>query len=316
MKGGAWKHQRTYVLSWIDSVIQVWDIYTSIAMASKNPESFEFQQEMEDDIGEAMEELNMPMPNIQELLDVAEEAELKAEPLGLDEDQVEEKGKQKSKKKKMRKHDTKGKGKDVDTTPTMTNLPLKVHNDESNEDTDEEQDLDELLHDVADTPTLTSKGFDKTAPRTFTSKEGKLEVHDESDIEEEADYEESFASQREAAQIREDMEGLSTKIKGMEETIKALLREREGLPSHLASIREDVNSQLTLMLDKLNASLESDLSSSNVQAAISSVRGVQEDTADRLNAAASYASGEPRMSSPLTDPKANLKGKRRFKAVK
>jgi hypothetical protein len=174
-------------------------------------------------------------------------------------------------------------------------------------------ELDELIEDQK-TPTL-GQGVFSSPSDERKGKKPVLELVSEKD-EENVDYAESFASQREAAQLREELEVVTQKMQSLEELVKGLLKEREAIPSHLDNIKSDVNRQLTLMLDKLQGLAESDLPKSSVTAATTTLEAVKEEASDKLQAASSYASAPPKATSPLATPGANLRGKRRFKPIK
>lgn len=178
---------------------------------------------------------------------------------------------------------------------------------------DETAELDELIEDQK-TPTLKQGVFSSPSDKG-KMKKPMLEFVSEKD-EETVDYAESFASQREAAQLREELEAVTQKMQSLEDLVKGLLKEREAIPGHLDNIKSDVNRQLTLMLDKLQGLAESDLPRSSVTAAATTLEAVREETSDKLQAASSYAAAPPKATSPLATPGANLRGKRRFRPVK
>jgi hypothetical protein len=182
---------------------------------------------------------------------------------------------------------------------------------DARDDTNEE--LEELIEDQR-TPTL-GQGVFSSPSDERKGKKPILEFVSEKD-EENVDYAESFASQREAAQLREELEIVTQKMQSLEELVKGLLKEREAIPSHLDNIKSDVNRQLTLMLDKLQGLAESDLPRSSVTAATTTLEAVKVEASDQLQAASSYASAPPKATSPLATPGANLRGKRRFKPIK
>lgn len=175
-------------------------------------------------------------------------------------------------------------------------------------ETKDVEDLDDLLNER--TPVLPSSEL-------FEDPEMKTPVLGQKDKQEkEENYAESFASQRETSQLREEIEVMSEEMKSLKSTIASLLKEREAIPGHLSTIREDINQQMTLMLSKLHSALESDVSSANVKAASAAVSEAKERSADRLFAAEDYAKDKPRENSPLASKGAELKGKRRFRPVK
>lgn len=174
---------------------------------------------------------------------------------------------------------------------------------------DDDEELEDLLNEEA-TPVQPSQEF------STLSKERPEEVDITSPGPKEADYAESFASQRETSQLREELEMMSDEMKELKATIAGVLKEREALPHHLTSIREDINRQMTLMLEKLHFTTESQIASSNVNAVTTALNTVKEESSERLAAAADYATDKPRVTSPLANPGAELKGKRRFRPVK
>lgn len=184
--------------------------------------------------------------------------------------------------------------------------------DQAEEDTTGGEDLDRLISQT--TPVLKQEDKFVTPPQHISANREIIE--EEGQHEEEDAYEESFASQRETAQLREEFETMSGEIASLKSTINALLKEREALPGHLTSIREDINRQMTTMLDKLHSALESDLLSQNVQAATTAITEIQSASVDKLKAAADYASDRPREGSPIATKGAKLEGKRRFRPVK
>lgn len=198
------------------------------------------------------------------------------------------------------------------------NLTRKEWADDENESDDDNVDndaaeevLDELLEES--TPVLTQKETFTTPPQKLPP---KVTHRDEEEREQVGDYAESFASQRETAQLREEIEVMSTRFASLESTVSALLKEREALPGHLTTIREDINRQLTTVLERLNAALESDVPSTNVRAASTAILNLQQQSTEKLSAAADYATDRPREGSPIATRGAKLEGKRRFRPVK
>lgn len=127
---------------------------------------------------------------------------------------------------------------------------------------------------------------------------------------------ESFTSQRETAEIRNDIEILGKKLTVVERSLEALLKEREALPEHFKKIQESMNKQLTLMADKINYVLENNAKSEVATVVKETVEAVRTDANENLSAMRSLALAAPSTSSPLAKPGASLAGKRRFKPVK
>lgn len=130
-----------------------------------------------------------------------------------------------------------------------------------------------------------------------------------------SDYQESFASQRETSEMRSELEGISARMANLEATLEIVLSERSTLPKHISTIREDMNQQLTLMMDKLNTTIESGISSSAAQNASEAVVNAADEVSDQFHSLESHATGPPRAKSVLTNPQAKLSGRRRFKPV-
>lgn len=174
---------------------------------------------------------------------------------------------------------------------------------------DDDDELEGLLNEEK-TPVQMSKEFEP--PKS----QRPPEVDVSSPNPDEADYAESFASQRETSQLREELEMMSEEMRDLKATIAGVIKEREALPQHLTSIREDINRQMTLMLEKLHFSTENQAESVNVHAISAALNTVKEESTERLAAAADYATDRPRVNSPLANPGSDLKGKRRFRPVK
>lgn len=129
-------------------------------------------------------------------------------------------------------------------------------------------------------------------------------------------YVESFASQQETSELREQMEDLQAKIKGMEETITALLAERKAIPVHVDKVKEELNRALTVMNGKLQASLEANLQPMAIQGAITTLTAASDAASDVLTATSSFARAPPSAANPLSDSSSRLKGRRAYKAVR
>lgn len=130
-----------------------------------------------------------------------------------------------------------------------------------------------------------------------------------------SDYQESFASQRETSEMRSELESISARMSNLEATLEIVLSERSTLPKHIATIREDMNKQLTLMMDKLNTTIESGITSSAAQNASEAIVNAADEVGDQLHGLESHATAPPRSKSVLTNPHAKLSGRRRFKPV-
>jgi ribosomal protein S15P/S13E len=281
MKGGAWKNERTYVYKWLTSILKIGIVGAVSLGDSMNPESYQAGQIEEDELATYIEEKSLEFPTIGQMVRVVDKVE-------KDRRQVGDK--------------------------TIEVMKGELERRSKGEMTDEELDLLMKEEEQTDIPLDAQSGL--AFRGIVRMSKGKQVAVDEEDEEAREEYPESFASQHETAQLREDFEGLSEKMGKLEEQVLALLKERESIPIHLDTIKEDVNRQLTLMMDKLTSGLEADLTPSSLQAAITSVQELKHDTVERLSAAKSYASAPPKSSSPLATTGVDLKGKRRFKPIK
>jgi len=139
---------------------------------------------------------------------------------------------------------------------------------------------------------------------------------EEADTKDEGEYADSYASQQETAQLREDFEGISKKFSSLETKFDLVMKERQNLPSVLNDMRADMNLQLTRFSDKLYQVLESQASKKEVSTVLASIDEVRIENDEQFRTAASYLSSDPKESSPLTIRGATLKGKGKFKAIK
>jgi hypothetical protein len=183
---------------------------------------------------------------------------------------------------------------------------------------------DKELEDADKTPVLTKRAalsdHQKELLKKFKGKEPVSEdvkpVIEDKGEDDEEDYAESFATQHETAELREDFEKLSLKFTSLEDKMKLLIRERENLPVILNDMRADLNSQLTAFSERMYAALEANALNPAVQAALSTVENIRADQADQLRVASSYLASDPKAGSPLVVPGSSLKGKGKFKPMK
>jgi hypothetical protein len=183
---------------------------------------------------------------------------------------------------------------------------------------------DEKLDDNDKTPVLTKRtalsGHQKELLKKFKGKDPVVEdvkpIVEDQEQENEGDYAESFATQHETAELREDFEKLSLKFNSLEEKMKLMIKERENLPTILNDMRADLNQQLTTFSDRMYAALEANSLNPAVQAALSTVENIRAEQSDQLRVASSYLASDPKAGSPLVIPGASLKGKGKFKPVK
>jgi len=130
------------------------------------------------------------------------------------------------------------------------------------------------------------------------------------------EYQESFASQQETAQLREELESMGEKYKGLEEQVSLMMKERDNLPEALNQIRADLNKELTAFSDKLYTLLEDQAPRQEVKTAISQVEDIRAEHSDQLRTAVGYLKQAPKKESPLVTRGVSLKGKGKFKPIK
>jgi uncharacterized protein YoxC len=153
------------------------------------------------------------------------------------------------------------------------------------------------------------KKIEIEAPDDSTPTPGNLE---EATAEDDNSYPMSFASQGETGQIREEIEVLTNRLSSMEKTIASLIAEREALPAHLNAIKQDINKNSTIMLEKIYALAESNTAPLNTSSVAAELSESMTQAQDKVSAAASFASAPPNKKSPIADPRSSLAGKRRF----
>lgn len=179
----------------------------------------------------------------------------------------------------------------------------------SEDDGTNNDDLDKMIHEVSPTTP-------KLPPHMVHSPHSKDRKQSSTKpVVQSSDYQESFASQRETSEMRSELEGMSARLSNLEQVLETILAERSTLPKHISTIREDLNSQLTLMMDKLNSSIEAGVTSAAAQDASQAVVSASDEIGDQFHALESHATAPPRARSILTNPQAKLSGRRRFKPV-
>jgi len=176
------------------------------------------------------------------------------------------------------------------------------------EDLVSDENLDDLIKEAS--PTTPRVPQHMTYPPKPTERRSSVKA-----VATSSDYQESFASQRETSEMRSELEGISARMSNLEATLEIVLSERSTLPKHIATIREDLNQQLTLMMDKLNTTIESGITSSAAQSASEAIVNAADEVGDQFHSLESHATGPPRAKSILTNPQAKLSGRRRFKPV-
>lgn len=186
---------------------------------------------------------------------------------------------------------------------------IKLPDDQLTSDVpaDQEEELDHLLEQERTEALRTPVDNSKPDVPTAVS---------DGDVVDEDDYEESYASQQETAQLREDFDTITEKFNALETQFSLVMKERQNLPEVINNIRADLNTQLSSFSDKLYSILESQASKKDIQTALATIEEVRTEHSDQFRAASSYLSSEPKASSPLVNRGVSLKGKGKFKPVK
>lgn len=146
--------------------------------------------------------------------------------------------------------------------------------------------------------------------------EASREHISDNDQNDDDDYEESFASQKETSQLREDFDFITSKFTDLETKFDLVMKERQNLPDVINNIRADLNTQLSSFSEKLYSILESQASKKDIQTALATIEEVRSEHSDQLKSASGYLASEPKASSPLVSRGISLKGKGKFKPVK
>jgi hypothetical protein len=79
------------------------------------------------------------------------------------------------------------------------------------------------------------------------------------------EYQESFTSQQETAELREEVSSLASRLVNLEAILEGLVQERKHLPEHLARLTSGINAQFTIMNDRLSAAIESGIAPESAQ---------------------------------------------------
>lgn len=236
------------------------------------------------------------LPSMKELSTLADKAEK-----GLTEEDV--KLFQAEKEKEDWAHETDTEGNETETQD--------VHSSENmNEDADDDS-IEEMVNEMT-TPVQTSfalKGKEPMRP-SFKAKDRKPSSADNET------YQESFTSQQESAEMRHQIESLDTRLMNMETMFEALLTERKGLPKHLDGYREEMNKQLTIMMDRINTALERDIPSTSLEQAKGDVQTMTGETDHVFNQLTTDAENAPAKDSATSSAAPITKARRRVRLIK
>lgn len=130
------------------------------------------------------------------------------------------------------------------------------------------------------------------------------------------DYQESFTSQQETAEIRGEMQSLDNRLMNIEAIVNSVVAERDGMQQHLDRLKEDVNKQFTVLMDRLHTALEKDINPTVLQQSRSDVEVLSGDTHKVLHQLSSDLGQAPSSSSPTSGRAPIATSRRRIKIIK
>jgi hypothetical protein len=116
-------------------------------------------------------------------------------------------------------------------------------------------------------------------------------------------YAESFASQREVSSLRAELDQTNKSIAELKEQVKLMEKERSQLPHHLSVIKGDLNRDITLVLDRLQAITESAVERPTLNAASTMMEGIRSEITGSLEDVAANLMAPPTRDSPLIAPR-------------
>jgi hypothetical protein len=201
--------------------------------------------------------------------------------------------------------------KDAEAIERVLKEPERKTGRPKSDDTDElERELRALGHGSPAIPPR-PKGKGKNKPHFSHAQPLTLGPERLGDI----DYQESFASQQETAEMREELNGLASRMSHIETILEGLLNERQQLPVHLEQFNIDMTRQLTLMNEKLSSAVEKGLSTTVAQQTAEQITMVASNAHNVLDTIQGDLTADPSPVSRVSQ-KAPIKGgKKRVKLV-
>lgn len=200
---------------------------------------------------------------------------------------------------------------DTDAEDAENDTPEASNAENAVVETDEE-DIEDMVNSMT-TPvqaTFTKKDEPKPSRPSFKTKDRKPSSADNET------YQESFTSQQESAEMRHQIESLDTRLMNMETMFEALLAERKGLPRHLDGYREEMNKQLTIMMDRINTALERDIPSTTLEQTKGDVQTMSGETDYVLCQLTTDAENMPATDSATSSAAPITKSRRRVRLIK
>lgn len=255
-----------------------------------------FDEDLEEAMSEDLRNRSESLPSMKELSALAVKAEQ-----GMTEEDV------KSFQAKKEKEEW---AQETDTEENSEKAPDATDTEDAIAGTDDEN-IEDMVNEMT-TPvqtTFTKKEATSARP-SFKAKDRKPSSADTET------YQESFTSQQESAEMRHQIESLDTRLMNMETMFEALLAERKGLPKHLDGYREEMNKQLTIMMDRINTALEKDIPSTSLEQAKGDVQTMTGETDHVFCQLTTDAENNPAKDSATSSAAPITKSRRRVRLIK
>lgn len=255
-----------------------------------------FDEDLEEAMSEDLRNQGKSLPSMQELSALANKAEQ-----GLTTEDV---------KVFQQEKETAEWAQDTDVEEDKEETPDASNTEGAVAETDDES-IEEMVNEMT-TPVQTTFNKKESVPSrpSFKAKDRKP-----SSVDNET-YQESYTSQQESAEMRHQIESLDTRLMNMETMFEALLAERKGLPKHLDGYREEMNKQLTIMMDRINTALEKDIPSSSLEQAKGDVQTMTGETDYVFCQLTTDAENNPAKTSATSSAAPITKSRRRVRLIK
>nr|WKE35272.1 hypothetical protein [Plasmopara viticola lesion associated mononegaambi virus 5] len=165
------------------------------------------------------------------------------------------------------------------------------------------------------------KKLEKPKPKRLESNRKTALINDEREHHssdrsaDDREYQESFTSQQETAEIRHHIDSLDNKMMHIETLLETIMAERSSFPKHLARHQEDMNKQLTIVLDRLHTALEKDISPNLIEQSKSDVEVLTAESDKVMNQMKTDLSVEPSASSATARSQPIAKNRRKIRVI-
>lgn len=286
-------------------------------MYSGNVTESTWAEDVEDDIARTMEERGDTMPPLDELSEVVDDIEATYV------DAPESKPSKppipiKKMKHPLRTGFGRGKGRTRSVPPILLEEPIEER--EEGEGVDLAALMGELKNQSQKSQdSTTGVSLEQSGVSQNSDKPKKLSSDNRPEFKpaslSEREYQESFTSQQESAEIRHQMEVLDIKLMNVETVLNAIVAERANLPKHIDHLREETNKQLTIVLDRLHTALEMNTSNSIIQDSKNDIEVLSEETEHVLRQVGTDVRNDPSMTSATSNKMPITKKSRRTRLV-